>query len=106
MKKNILTESKYSGDKAINILKQGGIVALRTETVYGVACDASNVKSIEKIYNLKKRPQYNPLIIHVNSIAMASKIALVNELTRKIAKQFWPGPLTLILPKKKKYCSS
>ena len=49
MKKNILTESKeYSGDKAINILKQGGIVALRTETVYGVACDASNVKSYRK----------------------------------------------------------
>ena len=101
MHKNILKESANSINKATQYLKAGYLVAIKTETVYGLACDPSNLKSIEKVYNLKKRPFYNPLIIHVNSIEMARKIVEVNQLAKKIAEKFWPGPITLILPKRK-----
>ena len=101
MQKNILKESPYSVNKAVTILNNGGIVALKTETVYGIACNANNVFSIESVYNLKKRPLFNPLIIHVKNLEMAYKIAVFNDISKKIAKHFWPGPLTLILPKKK-----
>ena len=101
MQKNILKESPYSVDKAVTILNNEGIVALKTETVYGVACNANSVFSIESVYNLKKRPLFNPLIIHVNTLEMANKIAVFSNVSKKIAKHFWPGPLTLILPRRK-----
>ena len=101
MQKNILKESPYSVDKAVTILNNDGIVALKTETVYGVACNANSVFSIESVYNLKKRPLFNPLIIHVNTLEMANKIAVFSNVSKKIAKHFWPGPLTLILPRRK-----
>ena len=100
MHKNILKESAYSINKATQYLKAGYLVAIKTETVYGLACDPSNLESIEKVYNLKKRPFYNPLIIHVNSIEMAKQIVEVNQLSKKVAEKFWPGPITLILPKR------
>ena len=101
MQTNILKESNYSINKAVNFLKSGFLVAIKTETVYGIACDPSNLESIEKVYNLKKRPLLNPLIIHVDSIKMANQIAIMSKLAKKIAYEFWPGPLTLILPRKK-----
>ena len=101
MQKNILKESPYSVDKAVTILNNDGIVALKTETVYGVACNANSIFSIESVYNLKKRPLFNPLIIHVNTLEMANKIAVFSNVSKKIAKHFWPGPLTLILPRRK-----
>ena len=101
MHKNILKESAHSINKATQYLKAGCLVAIKTETVYGLACDPSNLESIEKVYNLKKRPFYNPLIIHVNSIEMAKQIVEVNQLAKKVAEKFWPGPITLILPKRK-----
>ena len=73
MQTNILKESNYSINKAVKFLKSGFLVAIKTETVYGIACDPSNLKSIEKVYNLKKRPLFNPLIIHVNSIKWQTK---------------------------------
>ncbi len=101
MQKNVLKESPYSINKAVRILNRNGIVALKTETVYGIACDPKSIFSIESVYNLKKRPVFNPLIIHVNTLKMASKIAVFNDLSKKVAKYFWPGPLTIILPRKK-----
>ena len=101
MHSNVFKESAYSINKATKFLKEGGLVAIKTETVYGLACDPSNLESIEKVYNLKRRPLYNPLIIHVSSIEMANKIAKVNQLAKKVAEEFWPGPITLILPKRK-----
>ena len=98
---NLIKESPYSIKKAIGYLKSGKVVALKSETVYGLACDPSNLNSINKVYHLKKRPLHNPLIIHVNSIKMANKISQMNKLASEIAEFFWPGPLTLILPKKK-----
>ena len=101
MQKKILKESSYSINKAVKILNNDGIVALKTETVYGVACNANSIFSIESVYDLKKRPLSNPLIIHVNTLEMADKIAVFNDISKKIAKHFWPGPLTLILPRRK-----
>ena len=101
MQKNILRESPYSINKAVKILNNDGIVALKTETVYGIACNPNSIFSIESVYNLKKRPIFNPLIIHVDTLEMAKKIAVFNDLSKKIAKYFWPGPLTLILPRRK-----
>ena len=101
MQKNVLKESPYSINKAVRILNNNGIVALKTETVYGIACNPNSILSIESVYNLKKRPIFNPLIIHVDTLEMAKKIAVFNDLSKKIAKYFWPGPLTLILPRRK-----
>ena len=101
MQKNILKESPYSVNKAVKILNNDGIVALKTETVYGIACNANSIFSIESVYNLKKRPLFNPLIIHVSTLEMARKIAVFSDISKKIAENFWPGPLTLILPRKK-----
>ncbi len=101
MKKNLQKESKKIIKTAVNLLKLGKLVSVQTETVYGVACDPSNINSIKKVYELKKRPLYNPLIIHVCSMKMAEELALFNSDARSLTKTFWPGPLTLILPKKK-----
>ena len=101
MKHNIKVESDSSFKEAISLLRNENLVALKTETVYGVACDPSSVLAIKKVYELKNRPKFNPLIIHVNSIKLAEKIAFINKDSRLIMEEFWPGPLTLILPRKK-----
>ena len=98
---NILKESSYSINKAVRLLNTNKLVSIKAETVYGLACDPSSTKSIKKLYDLKKRPYNNPLIIHISSIQMLNSICQTNELTKKIISQFWPGPLTIILPKKK-----
>tara|TARA_B100000686_G_scaffold354893_2_gene468018 strand:+ start:738 stop:1697 length:960 start_codon:yes stop_codon:yes gene_type:complete len=100
MKKNILKESQSAIDKAVALLKSRKLVSIKTETVYGVACDPSNIYSIKKVYQLKKRPLYNPLIIHVSSMKMAEEIAVFSNDAKNLAKNFWPGPMTLILPKR------
>ncbi len=101
MQKNLLKESKGSIKLATDYLKHGKLVSIKTETVYGVACNPSNIIAIKKLYNLKNRPSFNPLIIHVNSVKMASDFVDFTEDAKKIAHAFWPGPLTLILKKKK-----
>lgn len=86
--------------EAARLLKQGEIVALPTETVYGLAANALNPDAVRKIYAAKGRPAFNPLIVHVASIAMAQ--ACVREWPRRateLAAKHWPGPLTLVLPK-------
>ncbi len=84
-------------------LKSGGIVAIPTETVYGLAADASNLQAIQEIFALKKRPSDNPLIVHISSLEQLSEISKpLTELELRIINKFWPGPLTLILPRKKK----
>ncbi len=86
--------------KAGAILKDGGLVAFPTETVYGLGGDALNPASSKKIYEAKGRPSDNPLIVHICKIADMEKIvAKVPEAAKKIAEAFWPGPLTMILPK-------
>ena len=101
MSENLIKESTYAINKAAQILNKGGLVSVKAETVYGLACDPSNPEAILKLYNLKNRPSSNPLIIHVNSLDMLKDIAEINAITSSIINFFWPGPLTLILPRKK-----
>ena len=86
---------------AVNALNQGELVAIPTETVYGLAGSAFNEQAIQKIFQLKNRPACNPLILHTHCISEVSKF--VKEIppnAMKLAEAFWPGPLTLLLPKK------
>ena len=101
MQSNLIRESINSVSMASNYLKCGKLVSIKTETVYGIACDPSNLNAVKRLYELKKRPVFNPLIIHVDSLEMASNFVVLNKDAKKIARKFWPGPLTLILPKKK-----
>ena len=101
MSGNLIKDSAYAIDKATQILNKGGLVSVKAETVYGLACDPSNSEAILKLYSLKNRPSSNPLIIHVNSLDMLKDVAEVNTITSSIINFFWPGPLTLILPRKK-----
>jgi L-threonylcarbamoyladenylate synthase len=80
-------------------LKQGGLVAMPTETVYGLAGDATNADAIAAIYATKDRPQFNPLICHIGDMAAARVIGVFNETAEKLAAAFWPGPLTLVVPR-------
>ncbi|HEY9247778.1 MAG TPA: L-threonylcarbamoyladenylate synthase [Rariglobus sp.] len=82
------------------VLAKGGLVAAPTETVYGLAADALNAKACRAIFRAKGRPADDPLIVHVDSLAQAGEVALLNDAAIAIAKMFWPGPLTLILPKR------
>lgn len=84
---------------AVARLLAGGLVAVPTETVYGLAADATNAAAVAEIYRTKGRPSFNPLIVHVTDVAAARKIAQFNPLAERLAGQYWPGPLTLILPK-------
>ena len=87
-------------EAAARIIKNGGLVAFPTETVYGLGADATDELAAKKIYAAKGRPSDNPLIIHVAHPEDAEKYAYTNQLYYKLAKAFMPGPLTIILPKK------
>ncbi len=85
---------------AARIINDGGLVAMPTETVYGLAADATNDKAVAKIFEAKGRPQFNPLIIHVAGVEMARRYVELPPLAEKLMAEFWPGPLTLVLPRK------
>jgi len=85
---------------AVNLLRAGGIVAFATETVYGLGGDATNPQAIERIYQAKGRPPTNPLIVHVSDEAMARRFTTHWPVAaEQLARAFWPGPLTLVLPR-------
>lgn len=92
--------SPYVISKAARIIKAGGLVAFPTETVYGLGADAFNPEAVSKIFTAKGRPQNNPLIIHVYLVEQAESITEMNDTAKRLAKLFWPGPLTLVLPAK------
>ena len=85
-------------ERAARALRDGGLVILPTETVYGLAGDASNPEAVAAIFEAKGRPRFNPLISHVADLAAAEAIAVFDERARRLAAAFWPGPLTLVLP--------
>lgn len=85
---------------AAKLLADGGLVALPTETVYGLGADARNDAAVGRIYAAKGRPGFNPLIVHVPDMATAERYAAFNEMARALAQSFWPGPMTLVLPLK------
>eukprot|EP01132_Coremiostelium_polycephalum_P010506 gene10506-12891_t len=84
--------------KAAQTLAAGQLVAIPTETVYGLAADATNGDAVAGIFEAKGRPHFNPLICHVSDIAMAERYAVIDPLSRKLMDAFWPGPLTVVLP--------
>ena len=84
---------------AAGIIRNGGLVAFATETVYGLGGDATNAAAVARIYAAKGRPSFNPLISHVGDIAAVEEIAVVDDRAQALADAFWPGPLTLVMNK-------
>lgn len=82
------------------VIRCGGLVAFPTETVYGLGADATNDKAIAGIFALKERPQFNPLIVHVKDEVQAAEIVEFDDRAQELAHKFWPGALTLVLPRK------
>ena len=87
--------------RAAGRLQVGGLVALPTETVYGLAARADSAEAVAAIYRAKGRPDFNPLIVHVPDLAAAEQIAVFDDRSRTLAGRFWPGALTMVLPLRK-----
>jgi L-threonylcarbamoyladenylate synthase len=85
---------------ACEALKNGEVIAFATDTVYGIACDAANRNAVKKLYDIKKRDEKKPIAIFVKNLAIAEEIFLFDELSKKIAQNFLPGSITLVLQKK------
>jgi len=101
----LVVRVRSTSDKALRyaaeVLRNGGLVAFPTETVYGLGANALDSSAVEKIFDAKGRPADNPLIVHVDSIKTAKTLARVTPRAERLIKQFWPGPLTLVLKKRK-----
>ncbi len=87
-------------NKAAGIIKSGGLVAFPTETVYGLGANALDDQAVARIFEAKGRPQDNPIIVHVNGLAMAERVAQINKKAGMLAEEFWPGPLSIVMPAK------
>lgn len=85
-------------EAAARAIRDGGLVLMPTETVYGLAADAANARAVAAVYEAKGRPSFNPLIAHVADVGMARRIARFDARAEALAARFWPGPLTLVLP--------
>ncbi|KQS96254.1 MULTISPECIES: L-threonylcarbamoyladenylate synthase [unclassified Rhizobium] len=100
----LIIDTRMEPDRALTqaceTLEVGQPVAIPTETVYGLAADATNPDAISRIYEMKGRPRFNPLICHVADFEMAEQHVTFDPVSRQLAEAFWPGPLTLILPLK------
>jgi L-threonylcarbamoyladenylate synthase len=94
------TLSTSGVEDAVRALREGGLVILPTETVYGLAADAGDPLAVARIFEAKGRPRFNPLISHVADLAAAQRIAHLDDRALTLAKAFWPGPLTLVAPLK------
>ena len=86
---------------AAELIRNGERVAIATETVYGLAADATNAAAVARIYEAKARPSFNPLIVHVPDLAAAQRVGEFGPEALRLARKHWPGPLTLVLPLKK-----
>src|SRR5207342_2884950 len=95
----VLAADDKAIEAAARCLAAGGLVAFPTETVYGLGADATNGSAVARLYAAKGRPSFNPLIAHVADLAEARRLACFDATAERLAKAFWPGPLTLVLPK-------
>jgi len=86
--------------EAARILRDGGLVAFPTETVYGLGADATADRAVARVYEAKGRPAFNPLIVHVPDRAAASRLGDMPDTAKRLAEVFWPGPLTLVVPRR------
>jgi len=98
---NALTQREYAIAKSAEILLAGGLVAILTETVYGLGANAFDERAVSNIFAAKGRPADNPLIVHVNTVEMAEEVAHVTAEAKILCEKFWPGPLTLVLKSKR-----
>lgn len=98
MARRIQLHSPDTIELAAETLRAGGLVAIPTETVYGLGADATNGAGVAGIFAAKGRPRFNPLIAHVASLAMAEATAVFDPVALQLAEAFWPGPLTIVLP--------
>jgi len=100
----VKTQVSTDRNAAVELLRAGEIVALPTETVYGLAADALNPIAVAKIFEAKERPRFDPLIVHIPEAAWLEKIADLpkenRQLVAQLLEKFWPGPLTIVLPRK------
>jgi L-threonylcarbamoyladenylate synthase len=99
LKTSVLPANEAAVAAAARFLRDGGLVAFPTETVYGLGADATNAAAIARLYQAKGRPAFNPLIAHVGDLAAAREIGRFDAAAMRLAEAFWPGPLTLVLPK-------
>ena len=99
LKTRILPADGTAVAEAARCLREGGLVAFPTETVYGLGADAGDAPAVARLYEAKGRPSFNPLITHVADFAAAQQIARFDAAATRLAEAFWPGPLTLVLPK-------
>src|ERR1700746_1031450 len=86
--------------RAAALLRAGRLVAFPTETVYGLGGDATSERAVAEIFAAKGRPRFNPLIVHVPGLAAAEGLAVLDGCARQVVARFWPGPLTLVLPRR------
>ena len=97
----IIKNSSEGIKEAAEILSANGIVAFPTETVYGLGANALSEEAVTKVYEIKKRPFFNPLIIHVSSYDMATEHGIFNDSADKLVQKYWPGPLSIIVNRRK-----
>ncbi|PCJ84807.1 MAG: threonylcarbamoyl-AMP synthase [Hyphomicrobiales bacterium] len=90
---------KEAQKRAQDLLRKGSLVGIPTETVYGLAADACNGQAVARIFEVKGRPQFNPLICHVDGLELAQKLGVFDERAMALAKKFWPGSLSIVVPK-------
>jgi L-threonylcarbamoyladenylate synthase len=95
----LMPQGSAAIEAAVRCLANGGLVAFPTETVYGLAADATNGRAIARLYAAKGRPAFNPLIAHVTDTAAARRLGHLDAAAERLAAAFWPGPLTMVLPK-------
>src|SRR5689334_23417595 len=95
----VLTADETAIEAAARCLAAGGLVAFPTETVYGLGADAANGEAVARLYAAKGRPAFNPLIAHVGTLELAHKLGSFGPHAAKLAQAFWPGPLTLVVPR-------
>lgn len=100
MKARLHRPTPASLRRLATVLRRGGLVAIPTETVYGLAANALNERACRAIFTAKGRPPNDPLIVHVLDLAHAEQLAEFNDTARRLARRFWPGPLTIVLPKR------
>jgi len=98
METRVLPFNDDSIAEAARLILAGEPVAVATETVYGLAADATNAEAVARIYEAKGRPSFNPLIVHVTDLESAERIGLFDDEARALAQQHWPGPLSLVVP--------
>lgn len=96
----VVPASEAAISRAGELIRSGELVAFPTETVYGLGADATNGEAVARIFAAKGRPRFNPLIVHVASLAVCERLAVLDAHARTLAQRFWPGPLTLVLPKR------